>query len=974
MTFGFELLQDREIPELRTRAKLYRHVRTGAELLSFINDDENKVFGISFRTPPGDSTGVAHILEHSVLCGSRKYPVKEPFVELLKGSLKTFLNAFTYPDKTCYPVASQNVEDFHHLIDVYLDAVFYPRIPPLVFQQEGWHLDLESPDRPLTYKGVVYNEMKGAYSSPDNLLLELSQQSLFPDTTYGLDSGGNPREIPKLTYEQFKAFHDKYYHPSNARIFFHGDDDPESRLAILDAYLKDFDAREVDSTVPLQAPFTAPRKIVRPFASGGEGGGAEGARGMITVNWVLPEPFDPERLLAFQVLYHSLLGMSGSPLRKVLIDSGLGQGLAGGGLEKELRQMIFSTGLKGVRPEDADRVEALIFDTLMVIARDGIDPETVEASLNTLEFRLREGNGGSTPRGLSLMLTTLIGWLHGRDPLELVAFDAPLRRVKETLASDPGFLKGLVAEWLIGNPHRSTVVLVPDPELAAKDAAEELETMKCVRESLGEEGVRAVLEETRAIRAWQETPDTPEALATIPSLRVEDLEKKNKFIPFEIGETEGARVLTHDIFANGIAYFDLGFDLRVLPEKYLPYVPLFGKALLGMGTLKESHTDLSRRISRTTGGIRPEIFSATMAGSDRATAWLILRGKGMVAQAGDLLGLFRDILLTPRLDDKERFRQILLQEKAKHEQRLVPSGHQLISFRLRAHFSEADLANERMSGVSQHCFVRDLARDFDTAWPEVLGTLQTMREILANRGALVVNVTSDGTSLGGFEPGLRDFIREIPGGDPERAPWRLDSAYAPEGEGFIVPATVHFVGKGANLYRLGYAFHGSSQVISSYLRATWLWDQVRVQGGAYGAFCQFDRNSGNLTMVSYRDPNLARTLDCFDGTAEYLRTAPLGPGELTKAIIGAVGALDTHLLPDAKGYLSMLRYLNGDTEERRQRVRDEVLGTTAADFRAFGEVLRAFAEKGIVKVLGGEASLEDFAAKRPGGLALSKLL
>jgi Zn-dependent M16 (insulinase) family peptidase len=452
MIHGFERVRVQGIPELGTRAELFRHVKTGAELLSLMNDDENKVFGITFRTPPNDSTGLPHILEHSVLCGSRKYPVKEPFVELLKGSLKTFLNAMTYPDKTCYPVASQNVQDFYNLIDVYLDAVFYPRITPFVLRQEGWHLEAEEGGQNLIYRGVVFSEMKGAYSSPDNLLAEYSRRSLFPDNAYGLDAGGDPREIPSLTYEQFRAFHQKYYHPSNARIYFYGDDDPETRLSLADGYLRDFEAISIDSGITLQPPFREPRRLVRPFAAGD---GAQASKGMVTVNWLLEESTNRELNLTLHMLEYILLGMPGSPLRKALMDSGYGEDLAGQGLEGELRQMCFSTGLKGVEPGHEDRIESLILETLSRLHREGIDPHTIEAAVNSLEFALRENNTGSYPRGLALMLRALTTWLYGEDPLALVAFEEPLEKVKARIAEERGLFEGMIERFFLKNPHRT---------------------------------------------------------------------------------------------------------------------------------------------------------------------------------------------------------------------------------------------------------------------------------------------------------------------------------------------------------------------------------------------------------------------------------------------------------------------------------------------------------------------------------------
>lgn len=973
MASEFELLQDRDIAELKTRARLYRHLRTGAEVLSLSNNDENKVFGAIFRSPPKNSTGVAHILEHSVLCGSRKYPVKEPFVELLKGSLKTFLNAFTYPDKTCYPVASQNLKDFYNLVDVYLDAVFYPRITPFVFQQEGWHLELESVDRPLTYKGVVFNEMKGAYSSPDNVLSEFSQHSIFPDITYGLDSGGDPGQIPSLTFEEFRAFHTRYYHPSNARFYFYGDDDPERRLEIVHEYIKDFDRQAVDSAVHLQPVFSSPRRFVRPFAAGDASEDpAASPKGMITVNWLLSETTDPERNLALQVLQYILIGMPGSPLRKALIDSGLGEGLAGNGLENELRQMYFSTGLKGIDTANADRVESIILDTLASLADGGIDPQTVEAAVNTIEFRLRENNTGSYPRGLVLMLRALTTWLYDADPMSLLAFEGPLSAFKSSLAADPSLFQAMIRRLFLDNPHRTTVVLEPDPHLAEKTEEEEKARLAEIRKGMNEEELRKVVENTLQLRHLQETPDSPEALRTIPTLSLSDLGRRNKAIPLAVTDMDSMRALFHDIFTNGITYLDVGFDLHTLPQRLLPYVPLFGRALVEMGTHEEDFVSLSQRISRKTGGIRPEFFTSSMAGSARGAEWLFLRGKSMSGRTGDFLAILRDVLLWMQLDNRDRFRQLVYEEKARQEQKLVPNGHLTVNQRLRAQFCEADWVAEQMSGVSYLQFVRRLAADVDSNWSGVLADMEEVRRTLVNRESMLLNVTLDEASWSRLEPHAAEFIRALPC-FPRSAPeWRpeLPQAF----EGLSIPSQVNFVGKGGNLYDLGYVYHGSAQVISGYLRNSWLWDKIRVQGGAYGAFCLFDRLSGIMTFVSYRDPNLKKTLDNFDGTSKFLRSAELSDDEIAKAVIGTIGSIDAYLLPDARGYVSLLRYLSGDTDEVRQSMRDQVLATTASDFRAFSQVLERFADEGIVKVLGSQGTIDDAVKDSPGWLNTLKVL
>lgn len=953
---GFEKIREQDIPEIKAKAELYRHVKTEAELLSFITEDENKVFGIAFRTPPPDSTGVPHILEHSVLCGSRKYPVKEPFVELLKGSLQTFLNAFTYPDKTCYPVASQNVKDFYNLIDIYLDAVFYPRLTPSVFHQEGWHYEVEKRDSPLIYKGVVFNEMKGAYSSPDSLLAEYSRQSLFPDTAYGLDSGGNPGEIPNLSFEQFAAFHEFYYHPSNARIYFYGDDDPTMRLAIVNEYLQGFEKKEIDSRISFQPAFDRPRRLEKSFPSGS---GEEGLKGMVTLNWLLDEAAKAELNLAFHMLGYILIGMPGSPLRKALIDSGLGEDIAGGGLESELRQMYFSVGLKGVDTKKADTVETLILETLGNLTKEGIDPKTVEAALNTTEFSLRENNTGAFPRGLLIMLRALNSWLYNEEPLALVAFEVPLAAVKCAIRADNRFFEKMIERYFLNNPHRTTLLLVPDSEMASREKKAEQERLARARSAMGPKGVDKAIKTTRELKQIQETPDSPEALATIPSLALTDLDQKNRLIPLAISADGKTRILFHDLFTSGIAYLDVGFNLRDLPQAYLPYVHLFGRALLEMGTEAEDYVTLTQRISRKTGGIHTSYHTSVTSEATKVSAWMFFRGKAMVDRTQDLLDIFRDVFLTIRLDNRERFRQMVLESKARQEQKIVPAGHQIVNLRLRAHFSEADWAAEQMAGLSYLFFLRKLATAVDKNWPGVLRDLQKIQRILVNRNAMIVNVTLDGKNWKLFRPQVMEFLNTLPAKDFKEAPWVPET---PEGlEGLTIPAQVNYVGKAGNLYSHDSRFHGSAHVICRYLRNSWLWDRVRVQGGAYGAMCLLDRLSGILSFVSYRDPNIGTTLKAFDQSARFLREIALSKEELTKAIIGAIGDIDQYQFPDAKGYTSMVRYLVGDTDETLQRIREEVLGTTVKDFRRFADVLVGIRDTGLIKVLGSESALDQAA-------------
>ncbi len=944
---GFQQIETRNIAELNTKATLYRHIKTGAELLSLENDDENKSFGITFRTPPADSTGVAHIMEHSVLCGSRKYPVKEPFVELIKGSLKTFLNAFTYPDKTVYPVASQNTQDFYNLVDVYLDAVFFPNITPQTLQQEGWHYELDSFDGEMTFKGVVFNEMKGAYSSPDDIFSEYCQQAIFPDNTYGLDSGGNPKNIPDLTYEQFKAFHDNYYHPSNARLYFYGDDPLESRLKIADEYLSEFDAIELDSSIPLQPKFDAPKHITKSYAANADA--PEGNKSMLSVNWLLPESTDIDMVVAMGVLSYILVGTPASPLRKALIDSGLGEDTVGGGTSTYLRQMTFATGLKGLIEENIEKVEPLIFDTLNRLVKEGIDPDMIEAALNTLEFRLREQNSGSFPRGLSLMLSSLSTWLYDGDPFAPLAFEAPLSKIKEE-AKDPKFFPQLIQEYLLDNTHRVTVTLNPDPEQQAREEAEERARLDAIRASMSRKDIEQIINSTKELKKMQDTPDSPEALATIPHLTLDDLEKQGKNIPLTELEIQGAKLLYHDLFTNGIIYLDVGFDLRGLPQEYLPYLGLFSQALTEIGTESEDFVKLSQRIGRKTGGVWTSTTISALRDSADPSAWLFLRGKSTTDHADDLLAIMHDILLTVKFDNRDRFRQMVLEDKASQESNLIPSGHGVINGRLRAHFNTADWVSEVVGGVSNLFFVRQLADEIEKDWAGVLQKLEAIRKILLNRNSMLCNLTLDAQNRENFQPKLDAFVQTIPAQTISAQEWQAEEL--PKNEGLTIPAQVNYVGKGANLYALGYKYHGSIAVISNLLRSTWLWERVRVQGGAYGGFCMFSRQSGVFTFLSYRDPNLTDTLNIYDQSAQFLRDIDLSQSELTKAIIGVIGSIDAYQLPDAKGYSSLSRYLINYTDEERQRVREEILSTTVSDIKAFADVLDAVKDHGEVVVLG----------------------
>jgi len=954
--------------------------------MSVTCDDENKCFSVVLRTPPADSTGIPHILEHSVLCGSRKYPCKEPFVELMKSSLNTFLNAFTYPDRTCYPVASTNLADFYNLVDVYLDAVFHPKCvsDELTFQQEGWHYELENPQGELSFKGVVFNEMKGVYSSPDSILARETQRALFPDNTYGVDSGGDPEDIPKLTFAQFKDFHSRYYHPSNARFWFYGDDDVEQRLQKLDAYLREFTPRPsvADSAIHPQPLFSAPRRVVGHYVAGGAGEEEEeeeaqpsaSGKHYVTVNWVLShQALDTETSLALGFLDHLMLGTPAAPLRQALESSGLGEALTGGGLEDELLQPTYGVGLKGVSPDNVAAVEQLIHNTLTRLATEGFTAQAVESSVNTIEFSLRENNTGRFPRGLSLMLRSVTAWIYDRDAFEPLRFAAPLEHLKARLAKGEDVFRPLIKQYLLDNPHKVTVELRPDGQLAAKREAEEQAKLQAKRSTMSPADLEALVHATETLKERQETPDSPEAVACVPSLSLSDIPKEPSTVPTDLTTVHGATVLSHDLFTNDVLYAEALLDLHTVPVRLLPLVPLFCRALTNMGTSSLSFVDLQQRIGAQTGGISVSSFTSDVRGSREPVSYVVLRGKATSGRAGQLFDLFSDILLTARLDDKARFKQMASEAKSSMEARAIGGGHSLASTRLGAQLSVAGAVDELMGGFSALQFVRDLVKRCDSDWASVQADLEEIRRALLGRKGAVLNLTADQATLSKAHTLGSNFLSALPAASPVApAVWSSGavSLQARGNELLTVPTQVNYVAKAVDLYASGgYSLHGSAAVVNKLISTSWLWDRVRVSGGAYGGFSDWDSHSGQFTLLSYRDPNLVKTLDIYDATPGWLSKVDLDADALTRAVIGTIGDLDAYQLPDAKGYTALMRHLLRVSDDERRQRRQEVLATSLADFKRFGDALGAClndAAKAPVAAVCAPDTATKVLAERPG--------
>lgn len=949
MNTEFTLVEERSMAEVNGTARFYRHNATGAQMVSVTNDDENKVFGVTFRTPPKNSTGVAHILEHSVLCGSKKYPTKEPFLVLLQSSLQSFLNAFTFPDKTCYPVASANLQDFYNLIDVYIDAVFHPIISENIFRQEGWHLEAETSDGPWLYKGVVYNEMKGVYSSPDSRLSEESQHAIFPDTLYSLDSGGRPDEIPSLSYEEFRDFHSRYYHPSNSRFFFWGDDPEEERLAIVARALAGKGHCDVDSSISLQPAFAAPTRVTRAYPA------EKGAKCLFTVNWLTGKRGDLERTLTLEMLQHILEGMPGSPLRRALISSGLGEDTTGDGLQMDLAQTSYSTGLKGVAEEDLPRAEELIFSTLKELAEKGIDKSLVEAAVNTVEFSYRESNTGNFPQGLAAMLQCLATWLYDENPLDSLAWEKPLASIKERLAKGDPVFEEAIRTLFLENPSRATVVLTPDEGLAARIEEEEAARVSAAQAAMSLKEREEVVRITRELQKAQATPDTPEALASIPSLGLGDLPSHNRLTQRAIQETSDFTMVGHELPTRGVAYMNLLIPLPKLPVRLVPSLSLFLRTFRDVGTARRDYTELGALIAAKTGGLGASLTMVNHTDGN-LRCYLNLTGKAVSSKVQDLFDILNEILLEPIKDKdvlSQRLKEMLLEDKAGLEQDLVASGHKAASTRVLTHFSPAAVIGEAMDGIHYLNTLRSRLDNWDTALPQLLEDLDELRRLLVVARPGVVHCVGSTDDMENVARLAEHVWHALPGGARVDGTQCISLAAPVGAEVFATPSQVNYVAKGCNLKALGYSYHGSAAVIMRHLARSYLWEQVRVLGGAYGAFCSLDRTSGNFVCSSYRDPNVEKTVAVYDSMADYLAGISLTREDLTRAIVGTIGDLDLYRLPEARGAYSLGRWLAGESDEALQALREEILSTTNDDFRAFAPILKEAASKGETCVIGG---------------------
>lgn len=951
---AYRVVEHKTIEEMQSEGIVLEHKKTKARLFLVSNDDENKVFCIGFRTPPDNDCGLPHILEHSVLCGSDKFPLKDPFVELVKGSLNTFLNAMTYPDKTVYPVASCNDKDFHNLMDVYMDAVLHPNIykEEKIFRQEGWHYELESKDAPLIYNGVVYNEMKGAYSSPESILDSVTQKTLFPDTCYGKDSGGDPVHIPELSYEKFLDFHKTYYHPSNSYIYLYGDMDMAEKLTWLDEeYLSHYEERPVDSRIREQKAFEAP--VEREFSYSITEGESEGDATYLSVNTVVGDDLDPKLYVAFQILEYTLLDAPGAPLKQALIDAGIGKDVMGG-YENGILQPYFSVIAKDANKEQKGEFLAIVKGTLRKLADQGINRKSLLAGMNYFEFKYREADYGSAPKGLMYGLQCLDSWLYDGDPMTHLCYQETFDFLKKEVKN--GYFEQLIRDYLLDNPFEAVIVVAPEKNLTAKEDEKLAKKLADYKASLSEEELEALVTATRELKEYQDTPSTPEVLAKIPLLRREDIEKKAETFFWTEKEEAGIKVLHHNFFTSGIGYLKVLFNTEVLPQEDLPYAGLLKSVLGSISTEHYSYSDLTSEIHLNSGGVDFSVTSyPDLADPERFTGAFVASIRVLYDKLDFGFTMLEEILNHSVFTDEKRLGEVIQETRSRAKMKLENAGHNTAVSRATSYFSATAYYNELTGGTAYYHFLEQLEKDYAEKKGEIIARLQEVSKKLFTRVNMLVNYTADDKGYEKLPETLKLLADKLPQGSGEKH--AFSHPVKNLNEGLKTSAQVDYVARCGNFRSAGLEYTGALKILQVILSYDYLWLNIRVKGGAYGCMSGFGR-SGEGYLVSYRDPNLKETNEIYEGIPAYLEAFDPDERDMTKYVIGTISNLDAPLTPSVKGSRGLSAYLSGVTEEMMQTERDQILGATKEDIRALAAQVRAVLSTGSFCVVGNEEKIE----------------
>ncbi len=953
----YEVIERHPIKELDTVGYILKHKKTGARVVLMENDDDNKVFYIGFRTPPSDSTGVMHILEHSVLCGSKNFPVKDPFLELAKGSLNTFLNAMTYPDKTVYPVASCNDKDFQNLMHVYLDAVFYPRIldSDMTFKQEGWHYDLKDKDDDLTINGVVYSEMKGAFSSPDDVLERELFNSLFPDTPYGKESGGDPKDIPSLTYEQYLDTYRRYYHPSNSYIYLYGNMNMAEKLEFIDReYLSAFDAIDIDSSIPLQKAFDEPVEVLKKYPVTENEPVTENT--YLSLNFAMKDNLDREEYIAWQIIDYALCGAQGAVLKQALLDKGIGKdvySIYDGGV----RQPYFSIVAKYSDEDKKQGFLDTIKSTLNDIVTSGFNKDTLRAGLNAHEFRYREADFVNYPPGLMYGLQVLDSWLYDDNkPFIHIEADATFASLRQKI--DTGYYEDLIRRGLLDNTHRSFVMV--SPEVGLNDAEEEALKSKLAqyKASLNAEEVDKLVADTAALLAYQEEEDSEEALASIPVLKIGDIKKETSPLYNVMREVEGTKVLYHPVATKGIDYVRIMFNADKLDEDAYKFLSLLKSVIGVMDTEDHTYAELFDKIYIETGGITTTTVCYENAKDpDRRHTTFDFKGKCLAGDIDKVFAIIEEMILKTKYEDTGRLLEIINEAKSHSQSMMMSAGHMVAMQRALSYVSKLGKTMEALQGLDSYRFIEDISLKYDQVKATVTEALDNLSDTLFTRDNLMFDFTGSEEEYKEFTLEARKLIAMLPESKDTG-----DKAYKVEvskdNEGLKSAAQVQYVCRAGNFKKKGYEYTGALRVLKVMMGYDYLWNNIRVKGGAYGCMSGFARN-GDSYFVSYRDPHLAETIDIYEGVPDYLKSFDADERTMTQYIIGAISALDTPLTPQGKALKSMVSYMTGIEEADHQRERDELLSTTPEKIRELADYCRAILDDKALCVVGADTKIEE---------------
>ena len=956
--YAYELQKEEDLKGIKAKGYLLRHRKSGARVVYIENDDNNKVFSIGFRTPPSDSTGVPHIMEHSVLCGSKNFPAKDPFVELVKGSLNTFLNAMTYPDKTVYPLASCNDKDFQNLMHVYMDAVFYPNIyeHEEIFRQEGWSYQLDSAEDKLKYNGVVYNEMKGAFSSPEGVLDRVILNTLFPDTSYANESGGDPEVIPELTYEQFLDFHRKYYHPSNSYIYLYGDMDAEEKLNWLDQeYLGKYDREPVDSTICFQEPFAEIQEKFIPYSIASEE--SEEDNTYLSYNKVVGTSLDKELYLAFQILDYALLSAPGAPLKKALTDAGIGKDIMGS-YDNGIYQPIFSVIAKNANAEQKEEFIKVIEDVLKASVKNGIDTKAIEAGINYHEFRYREADFGNYPKGLMYGLQMMDSWLYDDEKpfIHIEALDT-FEFLKKQIGT--GYYESLIQNYLLDNPHGAIVIVTPEKGRTARMETELEEKLQEYKASLTAEEIETFVQKTHALEDYQSEPESEENLEKIPVLKREDISREIEPIINEELTLAGVPVIFHEIETNGIGYVDVLFDMSSVEEEDLPYVGILQSVLGIIDTKHYDYGTLFNEINVNTGGIGTslELYNDVTNIREKAfKATFEIKGKALYGKLPVAFDMMREILMESKLDDGKRIREILAMLKSRLLMKFQSSGHVTAVLRAQSYASPAAKLKDMTNGIAFYETVSYLEEHFEEEKEKLSEKLIDLSKKLFRGDNMMLSYTAAKEGLEDLEIMVEKLKNSLHTQVSEES--RCVIHCEKKNEGFKTASKVQYVAKAGNFIDQGVAYTGALQILKVIMSYDYLWQNIRVKGGAYGCMSNFNR-IGEGYFVSYRDPNLKRTLDVYEGVVDYLKNFTVSERDMTKYIIGTMSGIDQPMTPASKGDRSMNLYMNKVSAEMIREERNQILDAGQDDIRALYKVAEAVLRADQMCVIGGEDKIEE---------------